>query len=403
MELFKYEHKKLWRRKSVQIGVLLCFLYIVIFGGLLSYQWFTFGSQDDFTSSFGNNFDGYSNIRQKQEYAKQWEGDLTDETLQEMVKDYQAQVQNDEISDYEMTDWKSLNSWVKILWPELEKADEPYLMIRYVDPTQLTNFEERREKALENFLDINWQTDKEKEYFLNMDEEVEFPLQYRWTEGWAFITSDFISGCGVVFAIFLAIAIAPAFSGEWHNNTKALISTTKNGWRKLAGIKVLVSLLFALELYAIIVCSSIFLQIVFLGTGGADMPIQCIKLIATAPWTVLQAEIYEYAYLLLATLGYTGIILLCSALTRSNYVSLLLSLAIVFVPMSIAQFLPLWGQKVLELVPFVGDPTDIFRTNAYSLFGKTIWSPYLLLTIPVTLGIVSLPFAIRVWAKRSKI
>ena len=54
MELFKYEHRKLWRRKSVQIGVLLCFLYIVIFGGLLSYQWFTFGSQDDFTSSFGN-------------------------------------------------------------------------------------------------------------------------------------------------------------------------------------------------------------------------------------------------------------------------------------------------------------------------------------------------------------
>ena len=388
MELFKYEHKKLWRRKSVQIGVLLCFLYIVVFGGLLSYQWFTFGSQDDFTSSFGNNFDGYSNIRQKQEYAKQWEGDLTDETLQAMVKDYQTRAKTDKISDYEMTDWHSLDSWVKTLWPELEKSDEPYIMLKYVDPAQLTNLEERREKVLENFLDINWQTDKEKEYFLNMDEKVEQPLQYRWSEGWAFITSDFISGCGVVFAIFLAIAIAPTFSGEWHNNTKALISTTKNGWKKLAGVKVLVSLLFALELYAIIVFSSIFLQIVFLGT--------------TAPWTVLQAEIYEYAYLLLATLGYTGIILLCSALTRSNYVSLLLSLSIVFVPMSVAQFLPLWGQKALELIPFVGSPTDIFRTNAYHLFGKTIWSPYLLITIPVALGIISLPFAIHAWAKRPK-
>lgn len=64
MELLKLEHKKLWRRKSVQIGVLLCFLYIVIFGGLLSYQWFQFGSPEDFTSSFGNNFDGYTNIRE---------------------------------------------------------------------------------------------------------------------------------------------------------------------------------------------------------------------------------------------------------------------------------------------------------------------------------------------------
>lgn len=96
-----------------------------------------------------------------------------------------------------------------------------------------------------------------------MNKKVELPLQYRWSEGWSFITSDFISGCGVVFAIFLAIAIAPMFSGEWHSNTKALISTTKNGWKKLASIKVLVSFLFALELYIIIVFSSIFLQIVF--------------------------------------------------------------------------------------------------------------------------------------------
>lgn len=403
MELFKYEHRKLWRRKSVQIGVLFCFAYLVIFGGLFSYQWFTFGSKDDFTSSFGNNFDGYSNIRQKQEYAKQWEGDLTDETLQAMVKDYQERAKTDRISDYEMTDWHSLNSWVKTLWPELEKADQPYIMLRYVEPAQLTDFKERREKVLENFLDINGQTDKEKEYFLNMNEKVELPLQYRWSEGWSFITSDFISGCGVVFAIFLAIAIAPMFSGEWHSNTKALISTTKNGWKKLASIKVLVSFLFALELYIIIVFSSIFLQIVFLGTGGADMPIQCIKLVATAPWTVLQAEIYEYAYLLLATLGYTGIILLCSALTRSNYVSLLLSLAIVFVPMSIAQFLPLWGQKALELIPFVGNSTDIFRTNVYHLFGQIIWSPYLLITVPAILGVISLPFAIRAWAKRTNV
>lgn len=403
MELFKYEHRKLWRRKSVRIGVLLCFLYIVIFGGLLSYQWIMFGSLDDFTSLFGNNFDGYSNIRQKQEYAKQWEGDLTDETLQAMVKDYQQRVKTDEISEYEMTDWLSLNSWIETLWPELEEADQPYIMLRYVNPEQLTNLEQRREEALKNFLDINWQTEAEKEYFLNMNSEVELPLQYRWTEGWSFVTTDFISGCGIVFAIFLAIAIAPMFSGEWHSNTKALVSTTKNGGKKLAGVKVLVSFMFALELYAIIVICSILLQIIFLGTGGCDMPIQCIKLIATAPWTILQAEIYEYAYLLLATLGYTGIVLLCSALTKSNYVSLLLSLSTIFVPMAITKFLPLSGQKALELIPFVGDSTDIFRTNAYHLFGHTIWSPYLLITVPVILGIVCLPFAIQAWAKRSKV
>ena len=403
MELLKLEHKKLWRRKSVQIGVLLCFLYIVIFGGLLSYQWFQFGSPDDFTSSFGNNFDGYTNIREKQEYAKQWEGDLTEETLQAMVEDYQERVQTEDISAYEMTDWISLNSLVQTLWPELEEADNPYIMLNYVDPSQLTDLEERREKAVNNFLEINGQTGAEGEYFLSMNANRDMPLKYRWTEGWSFVTADFISGCGVVFAIFLAVAIAPIFCGEWHNNTRALITTTKYGWNKIAIIKVLVSLIFALELYSIITVSSILLQIIFLGTEGGDLPIQCIKILAVAPWTVLQAEIYEYSYLLLAALGYTGIVLLCSALAKTNYVSLIISLAIVFVPMAISQFLPLWGQKVLDLIPFVGSSTDIFRTNAYHLFGHIIWSPYLLITVPMILGLICLPFAVRSWAKRAKI
>lgn len=160
--------------------------------------------------------------------------------------------------------------------------------------------------------------------------------------------------------------------------------------------------LFTLELFGIVTASSVFLQMVFLGTEGWDMPIQCIKILAAAPWNVLQAEIYEYVYLLPAALGYTGIVLLCSALTKSNYVSLLISLAIIFVPMAVSQFLPLWGQKLLDLIPFVGSSTDIFRTNIYRLFEVRIWSPYLPITVPIILWMISLPFAVRFWAKRAK-
>ena len=239
-------------------------------------------------------------------------------------------------------------------------------------------FEEKSKKALEDFLDMNGQTGEEKEYFLNMNAKADTPLQYRWTEGWTFVTADFVSQCGVVLAIFLAMGIAPMFCGEWHDHTKALIATTKNGRKKIAGVKVMAAFLFALELFGIITASSVFLQIVFLGPEGWDMPIQCIKILAAAPWNVLQAEIYEY-------------------------VSLLISLGIVFVPMAVSQFLPLWGQKLLDLIPFVGNSTDIFRTNMYHLFGLRIWSPYLLITMPISLGVISLPFAVHFWAKRAKI
>lgn len=88
MELFWLEHKKLWRKKIVKICVLLCFVYCVIFGSILSFQWFGFGSSDDYTSAFGNNFDGYTVIKDSQEYALSFGGELTDETLQQIVSDY---------------------------------------------------------------------------------------------------------------------------------------------------------------------------------------------------------------------------------------------------------------------------------------------------------------------------
>lgn len=48
MELFWLEHKKLWRKRIVKICVLLCFIYVVIIGNILIFQWFGFGSSADY-------------------------------------------------------------------------------------------------------------------------------------------------------------------------------------------------------------------------------------------------------------------------------------------------------------------------------------------------------------------
>ena len=105
MELFWLEHKMLWRKNIVKISALLCFVYVVIFGSILSFQWFSFGSADDHTSAFGNNFDGYSVIRDSQEYSLMFGGELTDESLQQLVKDYQNMDAAGLEDNLEKTDW----------------------------------------------------------------------------------------------------------------------------------------------------------------------------------------------------------------------------------------------------------------------------------------------------------
>ena len=89
--------------------MLLC-LFIVIFWqhAFVSMVWFC--SSDDYTSAFGNNFDGYTVIKDSQEYALSFGGELTDETLQQIVSDYQQMEADGMEKELEKTDWQIVNS-----------------------------------------------------------------------------------------------------------------------------------------------------------------------------------------------------------------------------------------------------------------------------------------------------
>ena len=402
MELFWLEHKKLWRKQMVKICVLLCFVYIVIFGSILSFQWFSFGSSDDYTSAFGNNFDGYGMIRESQEYAIAFGEELTDETLQQLVREYQRMEAVGLEMELERTDWKIINSWLTMLYPELHDPSTYRTMISYVNPDKLTGFYERRKQAIDDFLENSGQVGTEKEYLLYMEQEVETPFQYEWVEGWSQLLGSIVADLGIVMALFLAITLSPLFAGEWHDNTSSLVLTTKNGWGKVASAKILTGLAFTVEFFVILVIPSIVSQVLFMGTSGWDMPIQNIKPLAIAPMNMLQAEIYEYAFALLGAIGFAGIVMFISATVKNNVLALLFSLAVVYGPMMVAEYLPYELQKALDLLPLVVSSTDIFRTNPFNIFGKYVWSPYLLITIPVLMGICCMPFATKNWSRRLK-
>lgn len=403
MELFLLEHKKLWRKMSTKISVLLCFIYVVIFGSILSFQWFSFGSSDDYTSAFGNNFDGYKVIRDSQEYSLTFDEELNDESLQKMVRDYQSMEAAGMETELEKTDWKIINSWLGVLYPELRDTGNYKTMISYVEPEKLTGFYERRQKAVYDFLENSGQVGAEKAYLLQMDSDVKEPFRYEWTEGWSNLLGSMVADMGTVMALFLAITLSSIFAGEWHDNTSSLVLTTRNGWKKIAFSKICTGLSFTTEFFVIIMMGSIVSQIFFLGTTGWDMPIQAIKLIAIAPMNMLQAEIYEYAFVFLGAIGFAGVIMFISAKTRSNVLALLFSLAVVYGSMMIAEYLPYGVQKALDLIPLVGSGADIFRTNTFCIFGKYVWSPYLLIIVPVLIGVLCMPLAVKGWSRRLRI
>lgn len=326
---------------------------------------------------------------------------MKDASLQQMVRDYQ-QMGSD--SERTKTDWRIINSWLNTLYPELRDTEITYkTMMDYVDPEKLTDFYERRQEAIEEFLENNDQTGGEKEYLLEMGSKVEKPFRYEWTEGWSQMLGSMIAELGTVMALFLAIVLSPLFAGEWRDNTSSLLLTTKNGWKKIALAKICTGLSFTVELFGILFAGCILSQIFFMGTAGWDIPIQMIKPIAVAPLNMLQAEIYEYAFAFLGAIGFAGVVMFISAKTKSNVLALLFSLAVVYGPMAIAEYLPYGAQKLLDLIPLTGSGADIFRTNTFHIFGKYIWSPYLLITVPVLIGILCLPFAVKGWSRQQRV
>lgn len=152
-------------------------------------------------------------------------------------------------------------------------------------PAELTGFYERRQRKVEEYLDIFGHTEEEKAYLLQMNDRVEEPFVYHWLEGWKLYLTQMLNDFGMVMAVFIALV-----SG----------------------------------------------------------------------------------------------------------------LAIVYLPMALTGYMPMQVQRVFDLIPLVGSPSDIFRTNVFHMFGQIIWSPYLLITIPVILGCAFIPFTVRRWAGRLK-
>lgn len=399
MSLFWQEHKKLWRSGLTRLaagGMLLLTLGLQVW----AMQCVNFGTMRADGSRRAN---GYANIRQCRQYAARWQI-LTDETVQEMVRSYQQKLAENPDFDGYLADFGFLQgTLVSFLWPEVEDQTQPYptLTIYYVDPARLTGLYERREEKLEYYLENQFSDPADRKFFLDMDSRVEKPMAYGWTAGWSAVLGNGIGGFGqMILPVVLALALAPVFAGERRRGMDTLQATSLRGRAALAVAKLLSGLAFAGEIFTLFAVVLTVVQAVWLGFEGWDLPIQLIKMLATAPMNMLQAECYELAYLFCSMLGFAGIALLMSALLPGTTAALIAALLITWGPQILNQYLPWSVQQYLRLLPFVGGAEDIFRQNLYHWFGLRIWSPGPLLAIPLLVGAACLPAAALAWCRK---
>lgn len=403
MELFWWEHKKLWRCKSTWAAVAMILFYAL--GALAAYQWTTFGSTNPQT--WGKYWDGYPHVRAMQREARRWEGPLTEETFQAMVADWQQKSRQElpaeetarRVDACDVVDSDFITQYFTTLWPEEEDRKQGEFWLSYVSAERLTGLYARRERAVTQFLEAICPQEEDAAYFRAMERGVKKPFQYGWTGGWRYVLGTIMGDLGLLMGTPLAIALAPVFAQERRFRMDALQYTARTGRGSVAAAKTASAFLLGAELFLLWALTQLTIQFSFLGTQGMELPVQLIKPLSTAPLTVWQTELWAYAQLFVATLGFTGIMLLLSGLC-SSFTAVLIGLALLFGPALVGGMLPIAAQKALELLPFAGSTVDTMRTNLYHVFGKAVWSPYAFLTVPLALGAAAAIPAVRRWCRR---
>ena len=208
MSLFWAEHQKLWRAGLTRLATGL-FLALLTALHLWSYQSANYGTMKADGSRY---LDGPANIRERQAYARQWEV-LTDETLQQMVAALQTARAADPEMDSERVNLYVLNDLLGSYWPELTDETQPYpsMLCWYANPASLTGLYDRRDAALRTFLENQFAAPADQAFFYRQDAQVERPLRYGWSEGWANLLGNGIGGFGQL--VFAAGAGACALAG----------------------------------------------------------------------------------------------------------------------------------------------------------------------------------------------
>lgn len=287
ISLIKDELYKIVSKKIVIIGII-----AVILMNLLLYINWAFPSHDAMS------------IHEDKEYSQQFDGKLTDEKIQQMHADYLLH------PDYSFLDGNSTFDILRHRF-ETEEDNKPLLTIDEV------------------FTD-------------GYDEDVKDSLVWGYTEGCASIISVITSSLLIV-GIVILIAISPIFAEDYTSGMDALILTSRYGKTKSIYAKYLAAVIFSLMLTLFSIAMLTVLFTINYGMQGwnASVQLSAMMVLDEVPYVLTfgQAFLIMCAVWIIAEIALATFICILSSVSRSPFISLLLSFIVYIGPFAASKFL----------------------------------------------------------------
>lgn len=353
IQLIQFEFLKLLQKKIVYVGLVLLFLFnaFMIGNGII---------QNTYISGEQGQFIGKEAIKIGQEVAEKYEGKLTEEKIQQILHDFKS----------------------------------PFIEYSYygIEIPFFYNF--ANEDGTRNEVKI-------QEVFRVPEES----LTVGYSSGWVRMLNS-MGYMMIAVGFFIILAISPVFSEEYSRGMDALILTSRYGKKKGIHAKIVASFVFSFLLLAIINIANAFVYYHYFGMAGfhASIQINCLYgIFQQIPYemTCLQGAGYAIFSWIISSLILTSLVLLVSALCKTSFISLAVSLFLYIVPIFIqTNNMKDFTKKVFLMNPIrinlLNDVMKIEKLNLGSNEISYIWLQFLFMLLFMVLAWI---FSKRTFAK----
>lgn len=397
--LVKYEFLKILRKKSTLIVMAISLVLTAFLFGLPIMQFQTYNQNGVIKGTEGIAYEK----AQSENYSVLLTEDYITESIQEVQELFENpdNVGTDGNEKFLIGDayWNEIAPGEKMLNLIAKAYSNPNEYVSYnhmpnLDVSKGANFYKAMEIKREKILNAASSdlSNEQKDYWRNMERNIDIPLQYGYYEGWEIITTSFEL---LMFAILaICIVIAPAFSGEYQAGTDAVILSGKYGKTKLITAKIIASLLFgtmAFVLHIIVACG---LPLISFGVDGWNLPLQIAGLTIPYPFTFLQATLINIGVIYLVQLAMIGLTLLLSAKMKSPYLVLIVLVPILFIPIFLTPSGATGAYNLtLFLLPYRATIPEFGKYISYQ-FGGLVLDTFSMRTIVyAALTVITLPLA----------
>lgn len=365
----------------------------------------------------GNEVRGYKAVRYEKEYAEKISGELTAEKIADVIELYNTIAgKSDNLTEYgtikesvyisELYPYRRLVSYIAAVFTHTGLQPD-YNVIKTLTYEDGLDFYGRRSKQLIDTLNMDYSygnySDAEKNVILKFNGNVSEPYIWGYTLGWESLI-EYAFPFFVILTFTVLINVSPVFSNEFRRGTAQVILSSKHGRSKIFTAKIISAFLISTLMFAVFTGIYVLTFAAIYGLEGSGASIQSLNLLSVYDLTLGEAFFTAVLISYAAFIFVIFFTLTISVMCKSNFTSVLLALALYFMPIFLNY------SKSSKLFNYIADLFPIKALNAFEMFKQyklygfsdiLIRQPYFVMLLMPILSVIFTAAAKRIYLRLS--